>query len=137
MMASGFLNTLQSLGVEVWAAGNRLRYRAPEGTITEALRNEMTRHKEEILTLLECLPASESLNLPAVGICRYPLSPAQERLWFMDQLVPDSPLYNEAFALRLSGALNVSALQQSFTELVRRHQALRTSFEIIQGQPEN
>jgi surfactin family lipopeptide synthetase A len=135
MMASGFLNTLQSLGVEVWAAGNRLRYRAPEGTITEALRNEMTRHKEEILTLLECLPASESLNLPAVGICRYPLSPAQERLWFMDQLVPDSPLYNEAFALRLSGALNVSALQQSFTELVRRHQALRTSFEIIQGQP--
>ncbi|MBI3653800.1 MAG: amino acid adenylation domain-containing protein [Acidobacteria bacterium] len=135
MMAAGFLTTLQSLGVEVWAAGNRLRYRAPEGTITEALRNEIIRHKEEILAVLERQPASELVRLPSAGICRYPLSPAQERLWFMDQLVPDSPLYNEAIALRLSGALNVSALQQALQELVRRHQALRTSFEIIQGQP--
>ncbi|HEY0022719.1 MAG TPA: amino acid adenylation domain-containing protein [Longimicrobium sp.] len=57
-----------------------------------------------------------------------PLSFAQERLWFLDQLEPGSAFYNLPFALRLRGPLDVNALERSLGEIVRRHQALRTVF---------
>ncbi|HEY0093393.1 MAG TPA: condensation domain-containing protein, partial [Archangium sp.] len=64
-----------------------------------------------------------------------PLSFAQERLWFLDQLEPGSALYNIPAAIRLEGALDVTALERSFGELVRRHEALRTTFKSHEGQP--
>ncbi|HEX8273555.1 MAG TPA: amino acid adenylation domain-containing protein, partial [Longimicrobiaceae bacterium] len=57
-----------------------------------------------------------------------PLSFAQERLWFLDRLQPDSALYNVPMALRLGGALDVAALETALGEIVRRHEALRTVF---------
>jgi amino acid adenylation domain-containing protein len=57
-----------------------------------------------------------------------PLSFAQERLWFLDQLTPGSPLYNESVAIRLHGALDVAALERSLNAIVARHEALRTTF---------
>src|SRR5262245_17211271 len=64
-----------------------------------------------------------------------PLSFAQQRLWFLDQLESDSPLYNLPQAIRLSGPLNIPALEESLTEIVRRHETLRTSFEAVKGKP--
>jgi hypothetical protein len=64
-----------------------------------------------------------------------PLSYAQQRLWFLDQLQPNSPLYNIALALRLVGTLNRAALAQSLKEIIDRHEALRTNFITIDGQP--
>ena len=62
-----------------------------------------------------------------------PLSFAQERLWFIDQLSPGSPLYNIPLAVRFEGPLKVPALASSLSEVVRRHQALRTTFEMREG----
>ncbi|MDF5728924.1 MAG: condensation domain-containing protein [Rhizonema sp. PD38] len=53
-----------------------------------------------------------------------PLSYAQQRLWFLDQFEPNSSAYNIPIALRLGGNLNRAALQQSFQEIIRRHEAL-------------
>ena len=64
-----------------------------------------------------------------------PLSFAQQRLWFIDRLTPGSPLYNMPMAVRLDGALNLDALERTLREIVRRHEVLRTSFTIIDGQP--
>ncbi|HKH45336.1 MAG TPA: amino acid adenylation domain-containing protein, partial [Thermoanaerobaculia bacterium] len=64
-----------------------------------------------------------------------PLSFAQERLWFLDQLEPDSPFYNMPAALRLHGPLQVPALRASLAEIVRRHEALRTGFGAADGRP--
>jgi amino acid adenylation domain-containing protein len=62
------------------------------------------------------------------------LSFAQERLWFIEQLTPNQPLYNEPSALRLRGTLNVTALVQSLNEIVRRHEVLRTTFNLVDEQ---
>ncbi|HET7228997.1 MAG TPA: amino acid adenylation domain-containing protein, partial [Longimicrobium sp.] len=57
-----------------------------------------------------------------------PLSFAQQRLWFLHQMEPASPFYNIPAAVRLSGELNADALRRALCEIVRRHEALRTTF---------
>jgi hypothetical protein len=69
------------------------------------------------------------------GATETPLSFAQQRLWFLDQLIPDSSLYNVPLAARLQGHLNLSALEQSLNEIVRRHEVLRTTFRAVAGEP--
>ncbi|HKH45215.1 MAG TPA: amino acid adenylation domain-containing protein, partial [Thermoanaerobaculia bacterium] len=64
-----------------------------------------------------------------------PLSFAQERFWFIDQLEPGSPRYNIAAAVRLTGPLAVHWLERAFTEVARRHEVLRTSFGSREGRP--
>ncbi|RKG94450.1 amino acid adenylation domain-containing protein, partial [Corallococcus carmarthensis] len=64
-----------------------------------------------------------------------PLSFAQQRLWFLDQLTPDDSSYNLPVALRLIGRLDVEALRRAFEALVARHEALRTTFFEEEGQP--
>ncbi|HKV08300.1 MAG TPA: amino acid adenylation domain-containing protein, partial [Thermoanaerobaculia bacterium] len=64
-----------------------------------------------------------------------PLSFAQQRLWFLDRLAPGSPLYNVPTALDLTGPLDPAVLAACFGEIVRRHEALRTRFEIRESGP--
>ncbi|HLG65232.1 MAG TPA: condensation domain-containing protein, partial [Ktedonosporobacter sp.] len=65
----------------------------------------------------------------------YPLSFSQQRLWFLDQLEPGSSVYNVPVAVRLYGSLNVRNLELSIYEVVRRHESLRTTFSVKDGQP--
>lgn len=60
---------------------------------------------------------------------------AQQRLWFLEQLVGGSSSYNLDLALRLEGALDVDALERTLQEIVQRHEVLRTTFAEIDGQP--
>ncbi|OYD97754.1 non-ribosomal peptide synthetase [Nostoc sp. 'Peltigera membranacea cyanobiont' 210A] len=64
----------------------------------------------------------------------FPTSFAQQRLWFLDQLAPGIPFYNVSTALHLTGSLNFSALKQTFNEIVRRHETLRTRFVMVEQQ---
>lgn len=91
------------------------------------------------LQLLESLLAKEGVRHGvgrAVGrredLEQVPLSFAQQRIWFLDQLEP-GPQYNDPFHLRLTGSLDLPALEHSLNEIVRRHDALRARFEIVEG----
>jgi len=64
-----------------------------------------------------------------------PLSHAQERLWFLDQLGDARHAYNIPIALRLHGRLDIAALQRALYEIVCRHESLRTTFVVLDGQP--
>lgn len=64
-----------------------------------------------------------------------PLSFAQESIWYLQQLAPESCAYNSFFILRFTGSLSAIALESSFNEIIRRHEILRTAFTIVEGQP--
>ncbi|MGB7891209.1 MAG: amino acid adenylation domain-containing protein, partial [Microcoleus sp.] len=83
--------------------------------------------------------ASQKLKAPPIKPAsrqgELPLSFAQQRLWFLDQLQPGNPAYNIPAAVRLKGALNVAVLEQTFQEIIKRHEALRTTFNSVEGRP--
>jgi amino acid adenylation domain-containing protein len=64
-----------------------------------------------------------------------PLSFAQQRLWFLNQLAPDNPVYNMPKAFQIRGTLNVAALRQALDAIVARHEALRTAFAFQDDRP--
>lgn len=92
-----------------------------------AKRIEMARKIEQSFQVPLSLRSNRQEDLP--------LSFAQQRLWFLDQLQCGSPVYNISVAYRLRGTLNVAALEQSLNEIVRHHKALRTTFPAVDGQP--
>ncbi|MBV9791223.1 MAG: amino acid adenylation domain-containing protein, partial [Chloroflexi bacterium] len=123
------LTQLQRLNIELWLEGDRLRYRAPNGVLTPELRATLSAHKAELSAVLKQAQRGNQQDRPI------PLSFAQQRLWFLDQLQPGSSVYTIPLVVRLIGTLDVSALQQSLAEIMRRHEVLRTTFAIVDGQP--
>ena len=116
-------------GVEV---GLRRLFEAPtvrsfSRSIEAALRAE----EKVTVPVLRPLTVEEREQLGGV----LPLSFAQQRLWFLDQLEPGSAFYNIPAALRLKGELHVGALERTLNEIVRRHEVLRTRFVSVSGEP--
>jgi amino acid adenylation domain-containing protein len=72
---------------------------------------------------------------PVARTGELPLSFAQQRLWFLDRLHPNTSVYNIPLAVKLTGRLDVAALAAALDEIARRHEVLRTSFEVVEGQP--
>jgi len=133
-----FLSYLRGLDIQVFVDGERLRCNAPSGALTPELRAELASRKAEVISFLRQAnvnTSSTSISLLPVSRNTVPLSFAQQRLWFLEQLVPGNPFYNVPTSVRLTGQLNISALEQTFNEILRRHEALRTSFKIIDQQP--
>jgi amino acid adenylation domain-containing protein len=93
--------------------------------LAEHVEQAMSAAPAVVYTSIEPAPPDELL----------PLSFAQQRLWFLDQMEPGNPFYNISATVRLGGEINVSALEYSFGEIVSRHEALRTRFEVVDGQP--
>ncbi len=105
-----------------------LSYLFESPTIAEcAQRIEAKIRTGEKLETLPIKPVSRSENLP--------LSFAQQRLWLLDQLDPGNHTYNEPTGVRLTGSLNITALEQSLKAVVSRHETLRTVFTTVEGQP--
>ncbi|HEV7474838.1 MAG TPA: amino acid adenylation domain-containing protein [Pyrinomonadaceae bacterium] len=108
-----------SLGDETWAIAEKLGYEPEEQTI-----------QAPAPAGLRSIP-----HLTEYTGREFPLSFAQQRLWFIQQLTPESCAYNIPIALCLSGRLDVRALEQTFTEIVQRHAVLRTTFTSAVGEP--
>ncbi|MDB4896752.1 MAG: amino acid adenylation domain protein, partial [Firmicutes bacterium] len=86
---------------------------------------EAARNGGDHIAMAPILPIARDGDLP--------LSFSQERLWFVDQLEPGSSLYNIPAAIRLTGPLDVAALEQSLNEIIRRHETLRSTFSNVAG----
>ena len=130
---------LSLAGVKLWVEGEELRVRAPKGVLTQQRRDLLTLHKAELVSMLCANNGSATdSDLPLARVSReqdLPVSFAQQQMWVLSELSPNSPLYNVPLAVRLKGSLNVVALLQSFNEITQRHEALRTTFRKVNGQP--
>jgi amino acid adenylation domain-containing protein len=133
------VSNLRQLDIRLCAEGDRLRVNAPKGVLTASLRAQIAHHKQELLDFLRDNSASAALNPPPivrqVDARPAPLSFAQERIWFLEQLEPGNAVYNICRAWRLLGKLNLSAIESSLNEIVRRHEVLRSSIRVADGQP--
>jgi amino acid adenylation domain-containing protein len=109
---------------------------------TSEFSGAVSTFSDEQLELLAYLLEEEGLQgdeeLPLVPRTRKespPLSFAQARLWFLDQLEPNSSLYNVPWAMRLRGPLAIAPLTQALNTLLARHEILRTTFNSVDGSP--
>ena len=109
----------------VAAHPGRLAVKTKQAELTYAELNQTANRVAHALLALEPAPRS----------ARLPLSFAQQRLWFLNQLEPESPAYNESRAYRLSGVLDVAALQKALDQIIARHEVLRTTFVSVDGNP--
>ncbi|MFO0580141.1 MAG: amino acid adenylation domain-containing protein [Polyangia bacterium] len=115
MQAHERLALLRAQGIELWAEAGALRYRAPHGVVTAQLREELRRHKADLLPLLEGTVAEDEA----------PMSLGQRALYFMNRLTPQSAAYSLSLAVTLHGALDVPALVIALGRLCERHPMLR------------
>src|SRR5262245_17615882 len=81
------------------------------------------------------MPALRIMDISEQDVYVFPASFAQRRMWFLDQFQPGSPFYNIPIAVRIKGALRSGALEQGILEIVRRHESLRTTFAMMDGEP--
>ena len=97
---------------------------------------ELSSEIEAIRSGGQIFPSEPLQRIDRNELDRLPLSFAQERLWFLDQLERGSATYNIPWTVRLRGRLNVSALERSLQEVVRRHEVLRTTCVVVDGVPQ-
>ncbi|MBV1911041.1 MAG: amino acid adenylation domain-containing protein [Kangiellaceae bacterium] len=77
--------------------------------------------------------AANSVQKKEDTIQIFPAADAQQRLWFIDQLLPSSPVYNIYRAIRIEGELNSQALHSAINGMIERHESLRTTFDVVKG----
>ena len=133
MTTAELLTHLHKLNVTLTVENDQLIFNGPKGSLTAALRAQLGERKAELVAALKNGAngvATTSSTLRRLSRDREtPLSFAQQRLWFLDQLEPGSAVYNIAGAFRIAGILDLGVLQQSLEEIVRRHETLRTTCE--------
>jgi surfactin family lipopeptide synthetase A len=101
--------------------------------LTESRRKQLL--ESYFQTRLETVLDQPGQILPRDPATIAPLTYAQQQLWLHSQLAPHSALYNEPFTVRHRGALDVRTLEGAFKEIIRRHEAWRTVFPVIDGEP--
>ncbi len=83
---------------------------------------------------LQSPPASSAPLVPRSRGAAVPVSPTQKSMWFVHNLDPTVPVFNNAHALRIRGPLDVEALDWALTSLVQRHHVLRTNYRLVDGE---
>src|ERR1700729_2914049 len=96
------------------------------------------RRQRLIASLLEragLKTAADRIPRRPTGLGPVPLSSGQRRMWFLDRVAPGNPVYNVPTCFRIRGPLDARAFQRAVNEIVSRHEILRTTFELRNGEP--
>ncbi|MEM9274437.1 MAG: amino acid adenylation domain-containing protein, partial [Cyanobacteria bacterium P01_F01_bin.143] len=134
-----FLADLSRLDVKLWVEDNRLRCRAPKDVLTLPIKQELAKRKEDIIAFINqnitALVTEENSIQPVPRDGQLPLSFAQQRLWFIEQLTNVSQVFDVPVVCSLKGSLDIQTLEDTINEIIRRHEVLRTNFISLAGQP--
>jgi len=133
------ISHLNSLGVKIRYEDDQLRIIAPKGALNPDLRAEISQHKAAIIALLNVEDIPKNVDSKSIRTSPLdkdlPLSFAQQRLWFLDQYETNLTAYNLLRAFRIIGPLDENILKLSLTEIIRRHETLRTTFVTHDDKP--
>jgi amino acid adenylation domain-containing protein/non-ribosomal peptide synthase protein (TIGR01720 family) len=132
MTAVELLSRLRALDITVALHGERLRVNAPEGALTDELRSALVACKAEVVALLRA-PSAADAPIDRAPSGDRPLSFAQQRFWFLDQLVPGTAAYHIPVGVRFEGRLDRPSLERALDEIVRRHEVLRSVIVMADG----
>ncbi|NEQ06321.1 MAG: SDR family NAD(P)-dependent oxidoreductase, partial [Moorea sp. SIO4E2] len=114
-----------------------LKINAPKGALTAEIRDIISQNKTELLRLIQQKSHNFSAqSIPLISVNRnehFTLSYQQERLWSVNQLIPDSAALNISQTIRLEGLIDIQVLQESLNKIVSRHEIIRTSFALKEG----
>ena len=138
MTVGELLAELRRREVTIGVDGDRLRVSAPKGALTPELHAAIAARKPEILDWLRSASPASRATLPIEPLPRtgpMPVSFAQQRLWFLQQMDPESSAYTIASAIRFPADADAVLLGRALSEVVRRHETLRTSFPVVDGEP--
>ena len=136
LATKNLLNQLKQAGVELRIEDGKLRYNAPKGVINDDVLHELRTRKSEIIEQLSTdIEEPELRKLPRTNTPgELPLSYAQQRIWFLDELEPENPFYNVTLAKRIRGEINTQVLEESLLNVVNRHEVLRSYCETVNDQ---
>ncbi len=130
------LDELQRLGIRLRVEDGRLRFSAPRGAMTEALRARIASERSALIALLERPgQATAESEAPSDDRAPAPLSHAQQRLWVVEQLGGLGAAYSIPGAVEIEGALDASALRSALAVVMRRQPSLRTALRLVDGEP--
>ncbi len=132
-----FLADLFQKGLRLDVDGGKLKCRGPEEAVASA-QADIRERKGEILGYLERRVSGQGVEtIPAVSQRpeRIPLSFAQQRLWFLQEMQPETGAYNVPFAVEIEGLFDMAAFRGSLEAVVERHEVFRTNFRSVDGDP--
>ncbi len=137
MSVLDLLHELQVEQIKIWVDGDKLRYKTASGQLPAELRAKISEQKAGIINYLQQISAEQDQPeiKPVSRERRWPLSFAQQRLWFLHQYDPTNPAYHMHMHLHVHGPLDVAALQRSIDSLVNRHEILRTTIALQEDEP--
>lgn len=131
-----FLEGLARQEIRVWSDAGTLRCSGPAQALTQDVTALVRDRKAEILSFLTAgQPAGDGRTIVARDNASPPLSFAQQRLWFIEQMLPEAGLYHMPFAVDARGTLDVGALETALEKVAARHAILRTRIETREGEP--
>lgn len=129
------LASLAQKDIRLWLEQGNLKYSAPEGAFTKEIRDQIVSRKPEIIEFLAGAQKVSEKPIPVVDRDQsLPLSYAQQRMWILQQLEPESTAYNMSISLRLQGNLDPALLTEAFRLLIQKHEVLRTRFAEVKEQ---
>jgi len=141
MDASRVIDKALNEGIYLYVESKTLKYKSDSGGIQEDLKLQIREYKNEIISFLENVDLQKKnvqFELPEIVVREnreiVPVSYAQRRLWFIDQVGEGSAQYNMPGGFRLRGELDVKSFQRSVESIVERHEVLRTCFESVDGE---
>jgi thioesterase domain-containing protein/NRPS condensation-like uncharacterized protein len=137
MDLNNLLTELARNGIKVSSDGVNLSIRAAKGALTPELKDAIAQSKPQLIRWLSVAgQGTEDPIIPSIDrSSQLPLSLGQERLWWLIQSDPSTTIYNLPFVFQISGSLDVSIFNQCVNEIISRHEILRTTFPLVNGQP--
>ena len=133
------MSKLGAAGIKLWLEDGQLKFKAPKGALTPALKDSLVAKKQEVIDFLSATRVGADASEDSIPLAdrtkSLPLSFSQQRMWFIEQLMPANSTFHIPSALYLNGLLDRDALQSAFENLIARHESLRTIFTTEGDEP--